>query len=234
MNNMSKSLHNGPAFRAVAFDMDGTLLNTLDDIADAMNTVLAERGLPVHPVEHYRNFVGDGVVKLAERSLPSSAREDQRIGDCARRFKEVYGQNWNRKTTLYPGIAGLLDSLAELGLKMGILSNKPHAFTLEAAGFYLAPWNFAAILGQEDHRPPKPDPAGPRAMSQALGMSLPEILFIGDSGVDMQTAVRSGMYPAGVLWGFRAAEELQAAGAKTLIEHPRAILDLLGTERSPG
>ncbi len=228
---MTSSLSNragqGLPFQAVVFDLDGTLLNTLEDIADSMNRVLRDIGRPTHPVERYRRFVGSGVLTLAERCLPARDRNERFIAECAQKFRDIYSRNWKVKTVLYPGIAELFERLGSLDLQMGILSNKPHTFTLESVAYFLGAWPFAKIMGQEDHRPPKPDPAGPQEMSRELGCDLSEILFVGDSDVDMQTAVRSGMYPAGVLWGFRGAAELQASGSGTLVKHPLELIDLL-------
>lgn len=233
MSTLVKHPHQGPSFKAIVFDLDGTLLNTLEDIADSMNRVLRDIGRPTHPVERYRRFVGSGVFKLAERCLPAQDRHERCIRDCAQQFKDIYSRNWKVKTDLYPGIAELFERLGSLDLQMGILSNKPHAFTLESVAYFLRGWNFAKIMGQEEHRPPKPDPAGPQEMGREIGCALSEILYVGDSDVDMHTAVRSGMYPVGVLWGFRDAPELLAAGAKSLAAHPLELLDLLdsGTHR---
>ncbi|MCF8105634.1 MAG: HAD family hydrolase [Desulfohalobiaceae bacterium] len=230
--NKSNKTISTPDFRAVVFDLDGTLLNTLDDIADSMNTVLKNRGWPDHPVERYKNFVGDGVYKLAERSLPPQIAGQEAIRECAQEFKAVYGHNWKVKTAPYPGIPDLLHRLGQLGLKLGILSNKPHEATLQVAAYFFPEQPFDTVLGQEDHRPPKPDPAGPLEMSRGLGVSLTRILYCGDSGVDMQTALRSGMHPAGVLWGYRSAGELLAFGAKTLVRRPLELMGLLG--QKPG
>ena len=226
--NKSHKTISTPDFQAVVFDLDGTLLNTLDDIADSMNTVLDNRGWPGHPVQRYQNFVGDGVYKLAERSLPPRITDHEVIRDCAQEFKTVYGHKWKLKTAPYPGIPDLLRRLGQFGLKLGILSNKPHAATLQVAAYFFPEQPFDTVLGQEDHRPPKPDPAGALEMSRGLGIPLPTILYCGDSGVDMQTGSRSGMYPVGVLWGYRTAEELLDSGAKTLIRQPLELMDLIG------
>lgn len=219
------SLHND--LRAVVFDLDGTLLNTLDDIADSMNAVLSRRGLPEHPVDAYKGFVGDGARMLVTRALPRDGCTGGLIDECEQDFKSVYGRNWKVKTRAYPGINELLLRLKKERVPLGILSNKPHVYTLQCVQELLPEGVFKAILGQNDGVPPKPDPAGARMISSRLGVGLNQILYVGDTGVDMQTGRRSGMVPIGVLWGFREARELREHGAHALVERPDQIPPLL-------
>ncbi len=213
--------------RAVVFDLDGTLLNTLEDIADSMNSVLAGRGFPDHPVEAYKMFVGDGARMLVTRALPREQSTGDLIDECELEFKAVYGRNWKIKTRPYPGIEDLLLQLGRDRVPLGILSNKPHEYAVECVQELLPSGVFAAILGQQDGLPPKPDPAGARLICTRLGVDLEQVLYVGDTGVDMQTGRRSGMVPIGVLWGFREARELQEHGARALVEQPDEILALL-------
>ena len=214
-------------YTAIIFDLDGTLLDTLEDLADATNAVLSRFGFPIHPVSAYRQFVGNGARELIRRALPPENRHGPMIEKCHQAFMDVYACNWDTKTRPYPGIPQLLEQLAEHRVKTAILSNKPHAITVKAVDALLAPWRFDIVLGQREGFPRKPDPAG--ALEIALKLDTPpaEFLFLGDSGVDMQTAVRAGMFGVGALWGFRSEKELRNSGAKKIIGHPGGIIPLM-------
>jgi phosphoglycolate phosphatase len=206
--------------------MDGTLLDTLEDLADAMNRVLAARGLPVHPVDAYRLFVGSGAGNLVLRTLPAD-RQDM-AAQCLQGFLKEYEANWKVKTRLYDGVAELLDALTSRGIPMAVLTNKPQEFAELCMKAFLPAWDFALTLGQMPGVPVKPDPAGPRQVIRHLGVAPEEILYLGDTDVDMRTAVGAGMYPVGVTWGFRTEDELRASGAAVIIDHPMELLGLLG------
>ncbi|MCL0061042.1 HAD family hydrolase [Dehalococcoidia bacterium] len=214
-------------FEAVVFDLDGTLLDTLEDIADSANAVLAKRHFPTHNVEDYRYFVGDGLPTLLSRILPQESRNDNIIKECVQRFREEYGRNWNVKTKPYDGVAEMLDALAVRHLKMAVLSNKPDDFTKKCVVELLPKWTFEIVLGLHSGIPPKPDPTGAHQVADYLSIPPSQILYVGDSAIDMKTAIAAGMYPLGVLWGFRSREELEDNGARTLIERPQEILALL-------
>lgn len=214
-------------YKAVVFDMDGTLLDTLEDLANAMNRVLAKRGFPVHPVNAYRHFVGSGARELVRRVLPATRAGDDAREACLAEFLHEYEMGWNDRTRLYAGMTELLDALTRRGLPMAVLTNKPQDFAELCMRHYLSAWNFAVVLGQGPEMPPKPDSAGPRKIIASLGVSAADIVYMGDTDVDMRTAVNAGMFPVGVLWGFRDRDELLAAGAKALIAHPLGLLDLL-------
>jgi phosphoglycolate phosphatase len=215
-------------YQAVIFDLDGTLLDTLEDLGDAVNRVLSARGLPVHPMDAYRFFVGDGVAMLITRALPADKRDAETVRSCLEAFRADYDRHWNVKTRPYDGVAALLDALTARGLKLAILSNKPHAFARRCVREFLPNWSFAAVFGQRDGVPLKPDPAGALAIAHALGIPPAACLYLGDTAVDIKTAIAAGMTPVGVLWGFRPAEELRASGAQVLIEQPSEVLGLLG------
>lgn len=214
-------------YKAILFDLDGTLLDTLKDIGDAANRVLAGKGFPTHELNAYRYFVGDGTAMLIRRALLEENRNDDVIRACLTEFLEDYGRNWNVKTKPYEGIPEMLDALNDRGLKMAILSNKPHEFTKQCATELLSNWNFDVVIGQRDGAPPKPDPAGALEVAKRLNIPPADFLYIGDSGVDMKTAVASGMFPVGVLWGFRSMGELKDNGSLALVAHPSEILSLL-------
>ena len=214
-------------YKAVIFDLDGTLLDTLEDIGDAVNRVLIERDFPAHTRDAYRYFVGDGSAMLVRRALPERARVEETIIECFEAFLEEYGKNWNEKTRPYDGIPELLDALTEKGLKLAVLSNKPHEFTKQCVSELLANWRFDAVLGQRDQIPKKPDPAGAMEVAERLHIPPEEFLFIGDSAVDIKTAIAAAMFPVGVLWGFRP-EELKESGAQALINRPLEVMNLLG------
>ncbi len=214
-------------FDAVLFDLDGTLLDTLADIADAVNAVLTRAGLPTHETEAYKRFVGEGVVRLVEQALPADRRDATTLATTGLAVRAEYGRCWRRKTRPYPEIAKMLDALVERGIRLAVLSNKPHDFTEEAVAHFLKRWLFAAVVGAGDY-PIKPDPAGALAIAERMALPPKRFLYLGDSGVDMQTAAAAGMYPVGALWGFRGADELTAAGAAELIERPDGLLALIG------
>jgi phosphoglycolate phosphatase len=212
-------------FEAIVFDLDGTLLNTLEDLADAMNRVLKERGFPTHADDSYRYFVGEGSLMLVKHALPEDRQESEVVRSCLEAFFVDYGKNWMVKTRPYDGVSAMLDALMEQGIRMAILSNKRDEIVKKTVSKLLSKWSFDAVVGQRDEVPAKPDPTAALAIAELLHLSPREFLYVGDSAVDMQTALGAGMFPVGVLWGFRSREELLKAGARALIGRP---LDLLG------
>jgi phosphoglycolate phosphatase len=214
-------------YQAVLFDLDGTLLDTLDDLAAAANRVLAAKDLPVHPVDAFRTFVGDGLKTLVERILPENLRSTGMVLEMMASFEEEYAQNWHERSAPYPGIVGLLDHLTAQGLRLSILSNKPDPFTRLCVRRLLPHWTFDPLLGQRPGVPKKPDPSAALEVGRLLGLMPAEILYVGDSGVDMCTALSAGMDAVGVLWGFRTADELRQAGAHHLIARPEELLPII-------
>jgi phosphoglycolate phosphatase len=210
--------------KSVLFDLDGTLLDTLDDIADAVNHVLADRGLPTHDREAYRWFIGDGSRMLVTRALPEDRRTDDDVEACLAAFKDQYGRNWHRKTRPYRGIPRLVAMLQAAGTKMAVVSNKPHPFTETCCRHFFPELPFDFVIGQQEGRPVKPNPYPALQAATHLRMPPSDCLFLGDSGVDMETARLAGMFPVGALWGFRWQDELEAAGAAACIQHPRDLL----------
>jgi phosphoglycolate phosphatase len=215
------------AFRAVIFDLDGTLLDTLDDLAGSANLALRRLGLPEHPVEAYKHFVGGGIDNLVRRAVPENRHDPATLAECLNLTREHYAARWAEKTRPYAGIPEMLDALTLRGIRMAILSNKPDDFTRLCVERLLADWRFEVVLGAGPTLPKKPDPAGARRIAERFQMEPAEIAYLGDTDTDMQTADAAGMFPVGVLWGFRDAEELLANGARALIEQPRHLLRLL-------
>ncbi len=214
-------------FRAVIFDLDGTLLDTLDDIANAANRVLASRAFPTHPNVQYRTWIGEGVLRLISRALPEGHQDQATVPACADAYVREYERNWNTQTCAYAGIPELLDGLVKRGLKRAVLSNKPDQFVQRCVNELLAQWTFDQVLGASDKFPRKPDPSGATAIALSLGIPRAECLYLGDSGVDMETARAAGMCAVGALWGFRDRAELLDAGAQFLVSHPREVLQLV-------
>ena len=214
-------------FQATIFDLDGTLLDTLADIAHSANRVLQSHGYPAHPVDAYRQFVGEGIVMLFRRTLPAGERDSGVVARCVEGFRDDYGRNWNVDTRPYDGIPQLLDALAARSVKMAVLSNKPDWHTRCCADEYLSDWRFEAVLGQREGVPPKPDPAAAREIAELLGVPAERILYLGDTATDMQTARSAGMRAVGAAWGFRPVEELRFGGAEIVIQRPMDLVGLI-------
>lgn len=213
-------------FRAVCFDLDGTLLDSLADLAFCTNEILWKRGFPKHDLEKFRYFIGDGARNLITRALPERIQDKKIIEECLVDFEKTYRENWDKNTLPYKGIPELLDALQRLGFKLTILSNKPHEFTLLTVENLLHNWDFDVVLGQ-NKKYKKPDPAGFFEISKKLKIPSEEFIFLGDTGTDMKTAVAAGCFPVGALWGFRHEKELINNGARALVKKPIEILDLL-------
>ncbi|MDE5743534.1 MAG: HAD family hydrolase [Bacteroidales bacterium] len=214
--------------RLVIFDLDGTLVDTLADLAAAMNVVLSRLGYPPHPVADYRFKVGNGVAKLVERSLPEAARQQPPVvADALQRFLDYYNRHDMDATAPYDGIPELLLHLKARGLQLAVASNKPHAAAVEIVHHYFGQDLFDCIYGQRPGAPVKPDPAIVHDILRTLGVSAGQTLYVGDSAVDMETARRSGIPSVGVLWGFRPEAELREAGARYLVSSPSDILNYL-------
>ena len=213
-------------YKAVLFDLDGTLLDTLDDLADSMNAALARLGAPQHPTPAYRHFVGDGVIELCRRVLPAGRRDEATIKAAAAAMRDEYNQRWAAKTRPYPGIPELLDALTARRVALVVLSNKNNDFTQLCVKKMLGRWRFDVVQGLDETIHKKPDPSGALAVARRLDIAPADFLYLGDTNTDMKTALAAGMFPVGALWGFRTAEELTAHGAKALIAQPADLLTL--------
>lgn len=212
-------------FKAVIFDLDGTLLDTLDDLADAGNAMLAGLGYATHPVESYKQFVGDGMPVLVRRALPPEAMDD--FPRALERMRAEFAIRWNAKSRPYPGIPELLDALTSKGVPIAVLSNKPEDFCQLTMRHYFGAWPWAAIMGETEAIPRKPDPTGALAIARQLGIPPHEFLFLGDSPMDVACALGAGMRPMAATWGFRAEADLRRAGATLLAHTPGDLLKAL-------
>lgn len=211
--------------RALIFDLDGTLLDSLADIGESMNFVLKEMGLAEHTLSDYRTFVGDGMGMLARRALPPGRRGEADVSACVERMKAVYSARSTRKTRPYEGVEALLDAVEAAGIPKAVLSNKPHPLTVGLVKALLGRWKFAAVLGERPGVPRKPDPAGALEIAAALALAPADMLYVGDTPTDMATALAAGMPSAGVTWGFRSEVELRRAGAVHLARRPSDLLE---------
>lgn len=211
-------------FGAVIFDLDGTLIDSLVDIANAANEVLVEHGRLPLPIDNYRTLVGDGVAVLMERIIPETVGDAMLRASCTTSFSRHYEDHWNKTSKPYEGIPVLLNSLEALGIPMAVLSNKPEMFTRRCIEYFFPCVSFAAIVGHSERFPKKPDPSSSLWIAQHLGVSADRIAYVGDTNTDMKTAVAAGFFAMGVSWGFRTRAELYQSGARAVYDHPRDLL----------
>ncbi|HDQ40317.1 MAG TPA: HAD family hydrolase [Desulfonatronum sp.] len=213
--------------RGVIFDLDGTLLNTLEDLAESMNIVLSQMGWSTHPTEAYRKFVGNGMDMLVQRALPEKHRQKSTATECLRAMRREYARRWAKTTRPYSGITALLDQLASQQCPMAVLSNKPDDATQEMVKHFFPRVDFHGIAGAQTGKPKKPDPAMALQLSEIMGLSPGATLFLGDSNTDIQTARAAGMVALGAGWGFRGPAELLDAGAAEVLDAPLKLLNWL-------
>ncbi len=211
----------------VIFDLDGTLLDTIGDLAAACNEMLARRQLPQHTYADYCGFVGNGILRLVERALPEALRTPEYVAAARADFVAWYTDHIDLRTKPYAGIPELLDELHRRGVRLAVASNKFQAGTEKLVRRFFPDLPFAAILGQRAGVPLKPDPAVVEEILSLTAVPRSRVLYVGDSGIDMQTARAAGVRSAGVTWGFRSREELIQAGADCLIDRAADLLPLL-------
>ncbi len=218
-----------PHFKAVIFDLDGTLLDTLADIANSMNCVLQRYNFPVRPIVNYRYYVGGGMGNLVENVLEDIPATEAQKSDLLKDFRAEYEKQYLLETKPYDGIMEAFSALGIYGepLKLGVLSNKADSFTKKMVQYYFPLVPFSQVRGAMENVPSKPNPQALLEMAEHWGIAANEIIFVGDSDVDMQTARNAGSFAAGVLWGFREAAELLANGADVLLEKPLDLLNIL-------
>ncbi len=210
----------------IIFDLDGTLLHTLEDLADSVNTVLARRGCPEHPVDAFREFVGDGMPMLVRRAVPPELDDEIVYREYLPEVREEYYRRWALKTSPYPGILEVLEALRNKGLPLAVLSNKPHESTLKTVEHFFPAEYFSVVQGALPDRAVKPDPELAWEISVQMGLEPSEIYLVGDSDVDIYTARSAGMISVGAAWGFRGRAELERAGATYILDYPEDLLNL--------
>lgn len=206
------------------FDLDGTLLNTLEDLADSANHVLSAHHFPTHPVDAYRYFVGNGMPTLIRRILPAEYRDTEVYQICFNEFLEYYTLHMHDKTTVYEGLSEVLETLQQQHVKLAVATNKVHSALAPLMANFFPTIKWDALFGQREGIPVKPDPQIVYDILAATGCTKEETLYFGDTAVDMDTAHAAGLKAVGVLWGYRPRTELEEAKAEIIIEKPEEIL----------
>ena len=219
--------------KAFLFDLDGTLINSLADIAESINRMLDARSYPRCDIEIFKQMVGDGMEKLVERALPEPHRNADLIRVCTEEYRALYETLWQNQTVPYADIVQTLAALKTRSLKIGVISNKAHRFTVPMTVHFFGQETFDVILGQRPGVPHKPDPAGAHEAAALLGLSISECAYVGDSGIDMQFAKSAGMTAIGVDWGFRSVAELTSNGADRIISTPGELLEIFDKSSAP-
>mgnify|MGYP006306712497 CR=1 FL=1 len=213
-------------YKAVIFDLDGTLLDTLYDLGNSGNILLSRYNFPVHPIEKYKEFIGDGAKKLVERIIPSEKRENGFIEKLTLEFKKIYAENCDLYTSAFPGIEALIEELRKKNIKISILSNKPHELTIQVVKKHFSENSFDIIRGHIDGEPRKPDATVAVKIVEKMGFSPSETIFLGDMENDINTAINGKFHPVAVSWGMRSKEQLTASGADIIIEKPLDLLEI--------
>jgi phosphoglycolate phosphatase len=226
-----------PLIKAIIFDLDGTLIDSITDIADAMNASLTELGFPTHSVEDYKGFVGDGLNELAKRALPAKQQSNKNIEALAKKFWDNYDIAWYLHTNLYPGVLYLIQLAVARKMKLAILSNKAHYFTKKMIRHFFrgamirhTKNPFGIYCGEEPGRPAKPDPTMALELATRMKIKPQNIAFIGDSEVDIKTAKNAGMIAVGAAWGYRSKQELIDAGADLVFDNPTQMTTYLDAQ----
>lgn len=212
-------------YKHVIFDLDGTLLNTIDDLADTGNHVCTLRGWPTHTVAEFKLMVGNGIPKLVERFAPQGTSQEV-LDQAFQEFMDWYGVHKEDKTAPYAGMPEVTKALREAGVSIAVLSNKADVMAGPVVEHYY-PGIFPVVQGALPGLPTKPDPTLLHKLMDRLGATQEDTLFVGDSNVDIRTAKNGGLTGCGVLWGFRSREELEAAGADVIVSTPQELLDLI-------
>lgn len=216
------------AFSHVIFDLDGTILDTLADLAGAGNRVCAAHGWPTFPVDAYRRKVGNGMLRLVERFMPAEYVGDTAMFEQAlAEFRSFYAEHKEDTTAPYPGTLEMLDTLRSHGLELAVLTNKDHEAALPLVARYFGTDRFAVVQGRTDAYPPKPDPQVTRHVLDLLGAEAGNALYVGDSDVDIACGHNAGLKSIGVSWGFRGREELERAGADYVVDSPSELIDIV-------
>lgn len=209
------------------FDLDGTLLDTVGDMAASTNYALLTCGFPTHETSAYKFFIGNGIQKLFERVLPEGKKSLENMLQLREHFLEYYGAHSSELTVPYPGIPQLLQNLQSEGIKLAVASNKYQKGTEELIKYFFPEIKFEAVFGQREGIPTKPDPTIVHDILSVARLNKQDVLYIGDSGVDMQTAQNAGIDAVAVCWGFRPREEMEAYSPKYIVEKPEEILRIV-------
>ena len=213
--------------KAVIFDLDGTLLNTIDDIADSLNIALSGSGFKTYTVEEVKMFVGGGLAVMLQRALAGAAFTPEQFETVKARYMEEYAVRHAVKTKAYDGLVQALDELRRLGVRTAVLSNKPQQDTVKTVAHFFTLARFDLVYGQREGVPTKPDPTALYGIVKELGVAKEDCVFVGDSDVDMQTANNAGMEKIGVLWGFRGRSALEDNNADHIIDKASSIVDIV-------
>ncbi len=213
-------------YKAVIFDLDGTLLNTIEDLANACNYALELCEFPTHNIEAYKAFVGDGRYKLIERIVPLNQNSPEVINEVLALYDKFYEAHMLDVTRPYEGIINLLDCLIERGIKLAVVSNKPHEFTVEVVQHFFND-RFQIAFGQRANYPTKPNPATVFEVMEEFKVNSEECIYVGDSNIDIKTAKNARLKSVGVAWGFRGKEELMAEGADFIVSTVEELMDLI-------
>ena len=213
--------------KLVIFDLDGTLLDTIADLAESANYALKQLGYPTHDVETIRTFVGNGINKLLERALPSHEQTEENVIRMRSHFVPYYDVHNADLSNPYPGIVSLLEDLQAKGIQIAVASNKYQEATVKLVKQYFPDIDFIEILGQREGINVKPDPTIVFDILQKADVSKEDILYVGDSGVDKQTAINAGVDAVGVTWGFRPRAELESFQPMGLIDKAEELLGFI-------
>ncbi|MDX1828195.1 MAG: HAD family hydrolase [Lutibacter sp.] len=222
---MTNKVANG--FKGVIFDLDGTLINSVEDIADAMNVMLKQNDLPTHNLKTYEQFLGSGIRDLLKKAVAKKSNEKEFMDTCWNEMIAIYTSNCTNKTKPYNGIINLLDTLVSQKIEMAILTNKADHLAKKIVAELFPTYNFEAVIGLTNEEAKKPNPVTAIQISKKFNLNPNEIVFVGDSGIDMQTATNAGMFAVGVAWGYRDKNELIANGAKFILNHPSDLFKIL-------
>jgi len=213
-------------FKGIIFDLDGTLVDSLHDISDAMNIVLTGLNYPTHTYDTYQYFIGSGLRNLVSKALPATNNSDEQIEICFECMINEYREMCTLKTKPYKGIIELLENLTSQKIKLAVFSNKADELTKKIAS-EIFPDRFDAAVGLSTEELKKPNPFEAVEISKKWNLKPEEILFVGDSDIDMKTAVNANMFPVGVTWGYRTEEELKSSGAKVVINNASELIEIL-------
>lgn len=213
-------------YQLAIFDLDGTLINSIQDLADAINVSLEQMHYPKHPLDAFYHFVGNGVPKLCQRALPENVPSEQ-VEELLRRFSAYYNTHCLDKTRPYPGILEMLETLRQQGVTLAVASNKSESFVQSIVQHLFPKETFALVIGASDSHPKKPAPDMVYYIMETCGISSAQTVYIGDSDVDILTARNAGVHSIGCAWGFRGTVELQQAGADWLVQNPEELVKYL-------